>query len=79
MSLDPSAAAFLLQHRISCRDRVRAVKLTGDLRPALPVLKALSLSYHEEDRVKAWRAAGFGRLDAIRIVVDPAMRPGAPR
>lgn len=79
MSLAPSQAAFMRQHRITCRDRVRSAKLAAAPRLATRASRAGHLDSDEEQRVNGWRRKGLGRLDAIRIVVDPAMRPGAPR
>ncbi len=79
MSLVPGHAAFLLQHRITCRDRVRAAKLAGGPWQSLRAARAIRLDNDEERRVNGWHRKGLSRLDAIRIVVDPTMRPGAPR
>ncbi len=79
MSLTPSQAAFMRQHRITCRDRVLAAKLAAVPRQATRASRVIRLDGDEERRVNGWRRKGLNRLDAIRIVVDPTMRPGAPR
>jgi len=79
MILAPDHAAFMRQHRITCRDRVRAAKLAGDPRQSLHTSRAIQLDSDEERRVEGWRRYGLGRLDAFRVVIDPTMRPGAPR
>jgi len=68
------ADGFILAHRWSCRDRVRAARLAGPPSQLAHVLRTLALDADQQSRVTAWRRAGFSQADAVRIVIDPTMR-----